>query len=76
MLLAVSGFVKSRPAAHSCTDSLVERLENRIPSSQFPVPAIAASFVPLSPSGELMEVQNGITFFPVKSFSLTKLVLY
>lgn len=63
-----------RPRAHSLTEFSSGNSENRIPSSQFPVPAIFSRLVPLSPSPELVEVQKGTTFFPVKSLFLIKLL--
>ena len=44
----------------------------RCPSCQFPVPASCASKSPLCPKPDEEDVQNGITVFPVKSFSFTK----
>lgn len=46
---------------------------NRSPSFQSPVPVISSRRLPLSPIPEVAAVQNGMTVFPVKSFSFTKL---
>ena len=46
---------------------------NRFPSFQSPVPVISSRRLPLSPIPEVAAVQNGMTVFPVKSFSFTKL---
>lgn len=46
---------------------------NRSPSFQSPVPVISSRRLPLSPIPEVAAVQNGMTLFPVKSFSFTKL---
>ena len=48
------------------------RSVKRRPSCQLPPLAISASKVPLCPSPELVEVQKGITVFPVKSLFFTK----
>lgn len=48
--------------------------ENRLPSRHVPPFAAFSSRLPLSPSPELADVQNGITVFPLKSFLLTKLL--
>lgn len=51
-----------------------EALElKRWPSSQFPEFAFSFSNSPLCPNPDDADVQNGITVFPVKSFSFTKL---
>lgn len=47
--------------------------ENLCPSNHVPVLAISFKSFPLSPNELDAEVQNGITVFPVKSFSNTKL---
>ncbi|MDY3689560.1 MAG: hypothetical protein SO032_03670 [Bifidobacterium pseudolongum] len=46
---------------------------NRWPSFQSPVVASLASSLALDPSGELTDVQNGITVLPLKSLPCTKL---
>ena len=45
---------------------------NRIPSFHTPLPAFAAKFLALFPSGEEADVANGITVLPVKSLFFTK----
>ena len=46
---------------------------NRSPSFQSPVPVISSRRLPLSPIPDEAAVQNGMTVFPVKSLSFTKL---
>ena len=43
----------------------------RCPSNQFPELASSASNSPLLPKPDDVDVQNGITVFPLKSFALT-----
>ena len=45
---------------------------NRWPSFQSPVVASFARLLALEPSGELADVQNGITVLPLKSLARTK----
>lgn len=46
--------------AHSAITSSDSDAEKRLPSIQFPLPAVCARILPLSPISELAEVQNGI----------------
>ena len=53
--------------------SLLALDENLCPSCQVPVLAISANNLPLLPRPLDVDVQNGITVFPVKSLSKIKL---
>lgn len=59
-----------RVSIQDATSSLLAPELNLFPSCQSPVPAISASNLPLSPSSEDADVQNGITVLPVKSLEL------
>ena len=48
---------------------------NLCPSFQFPEPAICSSIFPLWPNPDDEDVQNGITVFPSKLLSFTKLFI-
>ena len=60
-----------RDLTQSATSCCVTADGKRLPVCQSPVPASAASCVPLSPMSLLPEVQKGMTVLPVKSLALT-----
>ena len=75
--LKSGGFKRSQPPRfklpnHSVISDSDAQLRKRSPSSQLPVPASSLSSSPLCPRPEDVEVQNGITVLPVKSFAFTK----
>ena len=60
---------------HICSSSFDTFPEKRLPCSQLPLPACAASVSSLCPMSLLPEVQNGITVIPVKSWLSTKVLM-
>lgn len=66
-------FASPSSSTHACTSEADAFERNLCPSCQSPVPAISSNRLPLSPIPDEADVQNGITVFPVKSLSFTKL---